>query len=159
VDLLIEAWRRLEGYPLTIVGAGPEEARLRERAAGVPGVRFLGQQPRDRVFTAMAEAAFLVAPSRCYEIFGITVLEAMACGRAAVVSYPTALAELVEPEHSGLLVERGDVASLAQACRALAFDAARTREMGQRARQRYASEFAPDLCLAQHEDAFRSIMR
>ena len=65
----------------------------------------------------------------------------------------------MDPERSGLLVERGDVASLTQACRALAFDAARTREMGQRARERYAREFAPDRCLAQHEDALRSITR
>jgi glycosyltransferase involved in cell wall biosynthesis len=159
VDLLIDAWRRLEGYPLDIVGVGPEQERLRERAAGVPGVRFVGELSRDRVLAAMADAAFVVAPSCWYEIFGLTVLEAMACGRAVVVSDPTALSELVDPEHSGLLVERGDVESLAQACRALAFDAARTKEMGRRARHRYLREFGLDQCLARHEDAFLSIMR
>jgi glycosyltransferase involved in cell wall biosynthesis len=159
VHLLIEAWRELDGVPLRIVGAGPESEKLRVQASGMPHVEFLGERPRDGVFAALCAAGFFVAPSDWYEVFGLTVLEAMACGRAAVVPRTTALAELIEPERTGLCFERGDVAALARACRTLAGDPERTHEMGLRARERYEEAFAPDACLAHLESAFESVMR
>ena len=158
VHLLIEAWRELDGVPLRIVGTGPESERLRVQASGMPHVEFLGERPRDGVSAAMCAAAFVVAPSDWYEVFGLTVLEAMACGRAAVAPLATALAELIEPERTGLCFERGDVEALARACHTLVSDPERTREMGLRARERYEDAFAPDACLAHLESAFESVM-
>jgi glycosyltransferase involved in cell wall biosynthesis len=45
VDLIVEAFSRL-GYPLVIVGDGPEQDKLLRRAG--PNVRFLGRQPQQR---------------------------------------------------------------------------------------------------------------
>ncbi|MDH3520351.1 MAG: glycosyltransferase family 4 protein [Myxococcales bacterium] len=159
VDLLIEAWRQLDGYPLRIVGAGPEEERLRARAADVPGVCWVGGVPHDRVLAAMRAAAFVVVPSRWYENFPLSLIEAKACARAAVVAHPTALSDLVAADDTGLRFEMGDVQSLAEACRALAFDPERTRRLGERARAQYEACYAPERCVELLEEALRSVTR
>jgi glycosyltransferase involved in cell wall biosynthesis len=144
VACLLDAWRALPGAPgLAIAGSGPEEARLRERARGIPGVRFLGEIPRERVPEVLAGAAFAVAPSLCYEAFPTAVAEAMAAGRAVVASDAGAMAELVEHGASGLLFRSGDRASLASACRRLLDDAELAAALGREARARYAEELAP----------------
>jgi glycosyltransferase involved in cell wall biosynthesis len=159
VDLLLQAWRRLHGYPLCIVGTGPEETRLRALARNLPGVRFAGGLPHDRVLRAMADAAFVVLPSRWHETFGLTAVEAMACGRAVVVPRPTALSDLVEPGRNGLLFDIGDVDGLARACRTLAGDGALARELGEEARAHYAECFTPERCTGAFEEVLASVMR
>jgi glycosyltransferase involved in cell wall biosynthesis len=158
-DLLLQAWRSLGGYPLRIVGAGPEEARLRALARDLPGVHFAGELSREGVLAAMAEAAFVVLPSRWHETFGLVAVEAMACGRAVVVPRPTALSELVEPGHNGLLFELGDVEGLARACRTLANHAALARELGEGARAHYLERFTPGRCAAALEKILASVTR
>lgn len=159
VDLLLQAWRRLDGYPLCIVGAGPEEARLRALARDLSGVRFAGRLPHDRVLAAMAEASFVVLPSRWHETFGLSAVEAMACGRAVVVPHPTALSDLVESGRNGLRFAIGDVECLARACRKLAGDGALARELGELARAHYEERFTPDCCTGAFEEALASVMR
>lgn len=145
VGLLLDAWRTLPGAPsLAIAGAGPDGPALRERARGIPGVRFLGEIPRERVPGLLAQAAFAVAPSLCYEAFPVAVAEAMAAGRAVVASDAGALAELVEPGANGLLFRSGDPASLASACRRLLEDADLAAALGREGRARYEEELAPE---------------
>jgi glycosyltransferase involved in cell wall biosynthesis len=148
VHLLLEAWRRLDGHPLTIVGTGSEEAALRRRAATIPGVRFLGQVDRDRVYAALREASFAVVPSIWYENSPIAVAEAMACGRATVAAHPTALDEFVDHGRTGLLFDSGDVDGLANACRALLADPAHCEAMGREARIYYEDRLTPEASLA-----------
>jgi glycosyltransferase involved in cell wall biosynthesis len=142
--LLLDAWRTLPDAPsLAIVGGGPDEAALRERARGIPGVSFLGEVARERVPELLAKAAFAVAPSLCYEAFALSVAEAMAAGRAVVASDAGAMVELVEPGANGLLFRSGDAASLASACRRLLGDAELVAALGRESRARYEEELAP----------------
>jgi glycosyltransferase involved in cell wall biosynthesis len=144
VHLLLEAWRSLDGYPLTIVGSGAEETALRALARDIPGVRFTGPLPPEEVAPLRRACAFAIAPSLCYEHFPMAVAEAMAAGRPSVAPRDTALADLVENGFSGLLFERGDSDGLAAACRELTADRERCAEMGRFARARYEDALAPE---------------
>lgn len=135
VDLLLDAWRDQGGAPLTIVGDGPDAARLRARGASIAGVHFTGALPHDRALVEMARAAFVVVPSRWYEIFPFAVLEAMGRGRAVVASHPTALSEMVDHGTTGLLFERGSVADLSRTCAALLADTHLCAALGAAARE------------------------
>jgi glycosyltransferase involved in cell wall biosynthesis len=64
------------GRPLTVIGEGPERARL-ERLAG-PSVRFLGWQPDEVVRDHYRRCKALLFPGE--EDFGIVPVEALACG-------------------------------------------------------------------------------
>lgn len=79
VDLAIEAFNRL-GYPLRIIGSGPEEKRLKSIANS--NIKFLGWQPDKVVAEAYSRCRALIFPGE--EDFGIVPLEAMASGRPVI---------------------------------------------------------------------------
>lgn len=158
VSLLLEAWRALPDVPLTLVGTGPEEPALRALAAGLPRVRFAGALEPGAVAAELAAAAFLVAPSLCYETFGLAAAEALAAGRPLVAPRRTALADLVEEGRNGLLFEPGDAATLAEACRQLASDPARCALLGAEARAGFEERLAPARRTRALLDVYREVL-
>jgi glycosyltransferase involved in cell wall biosynthesis len=157
VDLLIDAWREQGGAPLAIVGSGPAEAALRERARGVAGVRFLGALPRDGVLRALREAAFAVVPSRWYEISPFAAIEALACARPVVAWRGGALAELVGDDRSGVLFDALEPGSVARACARLLGDAELVHRLAAGAREDYLERHAPDAGLAARERLYAAV--
>jgi glycosyltransferase involved in cell wall biosynthesis len=79
IELAIEAFNHL-GYPLRIIGSGPEEKRL--RAIAKPNVEFMGWQSDDVVANNYSACRALIFPGE--EDFGIVPLEAMACGKPVI---------------------------------------------------------------------------
>ena len=157
VDLLIDAWRFQGGAPLAIVGSGPAEAALRERARGVPGVRFLGALPHDEVLRALRAAAFAVVPSRWYEVSPFAAIEALASARPVVAWRGGSLAELVGDGRAGLLFDALDAASVARACARLLGDAELVCRLGAQAREDYLDRHAPDVGLARRERLYAAV--
>ena len=159
VALLLEAWRAIPDFPLTIVGTGPEFRRLRERARQFPRVRFTGAIGREGVQGELARAAFLVAPSLCYETFGLAPAEAMAAGRGIVVPRNTALADLLAGGRGGLLFDGGDAGSLAETCAGLAGDRARCGALGAEARDVFEEHLAPESHVETLLSVYREVAR
>lgn len=83
-------------------------------------IRFLGEVPWDRLVKLHQALDLCAAPAR-WEGFGLTPLEAMACGTPAVATDVGAYAELVT-EATGTIVPPGDRAALTAAIRAWACD-------------------------------------
>ncbi len=135
---LLEAWRGID-YPLRVVGDGPLAARLRAEAPA--NVAILGPRPPAAVAEEMARAAFLVAPSVCYEGFPMVIAEAYAHGLPVLAADLGGLAEIVEDGVTGRRFAPGDAAALA-ACvarlRAAPEDCAR---MGAQARARFEARY------------------
>jgi glycosyltransferase involved in cell wall biosynthesis len=123
--------------------ADPEAVRLRALAAelGVSDrVCLLGAVGREAM-PAWYRSADVVACTPWYEPFGLTPLEAMACGRPVVAYAVGGLAESVRPGVTGVHVPPGDVSALAAALRDLLADPGRRERYGRaalsRARTRY----------------------
>jgi glycosyltransferase involved in cell wall biosynthesis len=127
---LPEVLKRVPGARLQVIGDGPFEAALRRAAArlGVAeAVEFLGFLPRAEKVRRMQEAWVVVQPSP-KEGWGLTVVEAGACGTAVVAADSPGLRDSVRRDETGLLVPYGDDARLADAlARVLADDALRAR--------------------------------
>jgi glycosyltransferase involved in cell wall biosynthesis len=133
-----------QGARLTILGEGPERARLEglARELGIAeAVALPGIVPNPECW--MARCALFVLPSR-YEGFPNALIEAMAVGSAVVAAdCPSGPRELVRDGENGLLVAPEDTDALAGALVRLMNDAALRRRLGDRAaevRQRYARE-------------------
>ncbi len=110
LDLAIEAATR-SGWPLDVIGDGPDEPALR-RAAG-PTVRFLGRASDFEVRAAMARCTALLVPGT--EDFGMTMAEVQAAGRPPVAFARGGALEIVEDGATGFLFDEATVESLSTA--------------------------------------------
>jgi glycosyltransferase involved in cell wall biosynthesis len=79
IDLAVRAFTKL-GLPLHVVGSGRDEKSLR-RLAG-PTVRFFGRLSDEQVREQMAGCRAFIFPGE--EDFGITPVEAQACGKPVI---------------------------------------------------------------------------
>ena len=135
LDVLLRAARSVEGARFVIAGVGGELARL-ERQADELGVRerivFLGH--RTDVPALLAASDAFVLPS-LFEGTPLSLLEAMAAGKAVVASAIPGTDELVVDDENGLLVPVRDAKALAQALRRVVADAELRVRLGAAARR------------------------
>jgi glycosyltransferase involved in cell wall biosynthesis len=120
---------------LLVGGKGDHEPALRKLAAELrleDRVEFLGfvSEERKRELFRTVWANVFPSPK---EGWGITNLEAAACGTPTVASDSPGLRESVLDGRTGTLVPHGDVAALAAALEALAKDPARVEALGREA--------------------------
>jgi glycosyltransferase involved in cell wall biosynthesis len=114
VDRLLAAWpfvrENVPGAELVVLGAGEEEAVLRDQAGA--GVRFAGQV--EDVLPWLQAADVFVLPSAT-EGLSNALLEALACGLGAVATAVGGAPDVIVDGESGLLVPPDDTAALAAA--------------------------------------------
>jgi glycosyltransferase involved in cell wall biosynthesis len=85
LDELLESAARLRArgleFTLVLIGRGPEEARLKERAAslGLRNVHFLPPRPSTEMPSVYRSADALIFPTK-EDIWGLVVNEAILCG-------------------------------------------------------------------------------
>lgn len=141
-DTLVFALERLRrevpGARLVLVGAGPEEAQLRELVAarGLTGHVLLAGV-RDDVPTLLPAFDVFALSSR-YEGLSIALLEAMAAGVAPVATRVGGIPEVIRDGTDGLLVPPGEPGLLARALAELAREPSRRRRLGAAAASRAA---------------------
>lgn len=126
----------------TLESAGLEEETRREaERLGVP-ILFTGFRA-DAPRVAASFDVYLVT-SR-YEGLGRALTEALASGRAVVAAAVNGVPDLVEPGATGLLVEPGDVGSMATAALWLLDHPEAARLMGQQGSARVRTGFTPEV--------------
>jgi glycosyltransferase involved in cell wall biosynthesis len=102
VDLAVEAFNEL-GYPLKIIGTGPEMPYLRIIAAS--NIQFLGWMADEQVRSHYSRCRALVFPGE--EDFGIVPLEAQAMGCPVIALGKGGALETVIPESSSWKPQTG----------------------------------------------------
>ncbi|HXH21900.1 MAG TPA: glycosyltransferase family 4 protein [Dehalococcoidia bacterium] len=117
---LLESWvevaRRRPQARLFVVGSGPLEPWARRFVAQhclEASVRFLGRQSEDGLISWYNRVSVVVVPS-VFEGFGLTALEALACGAQVVASDVEGLADVVPDAGWARRVPYGDNRALAE---------------------------------------------
>jgi glycosyltransferase involved in cell wall biosynthesis len=142
---LLEAWQRVDGLPLKLLGDGPLRQELQERAKrGALAVEFMGFRPRKDVLDIVRGAELQVIPSECYEGFPMVVLEAYACGTPVVASRIGSLDEIVVEGDSGIKFDPGDPVDLVRKLNELRADPLRLRAMRAKARALFDEKYKAD---------------
>jgi glycosyltransferase involved in cell wall biosynthesis len=145
VAALLPAFPHIE---LALGGEGDlEQVRRQAAALGIAArvvvLGWLGPQQKQ---AELARAAVFCLPSHA-EGLPMAMLEAMAAGKAVVVSDVGGIPEAVQDGDNGLLVAPRDVAALAAALAAVLGDDALRRRLGQRARATIAARFGTEVVI------------
>ena len=169
VEDAIRALALVPGAELVIVGgpgvdqldADPEVARLRQvmiECGVADRVVLTGHLPHEELPAVIRSSDLLLAVP-WYEPFGITVLEAMACGVPVVGSAVGGLLDTVVPGVTGLLVTQRDPGSIAAAIRLLLDDEPRRAAMGRAGADRVRELYTWERVAAQTEQSYRAVLR
>jgi PEP-CTERM/exosortase A-associated glycosyltransferase len=151
---------------LVITGSGGQEDHLRSLVCngGLDGcVTFTGRLPHDQVIDIYAMADLMVYPRILTRTTALTTplkpLEAMAMGKAVLVSDVPAMQELVHPGITGLMFHAGDVDDLACQCVQVLQSPDRGRELGNKAREWILWERQWPHLVARYRDIYKAVLK
>ncbi|MGY1899774.1 glycosyltransferase [Nocardia gipuzkoensis] len=166
-DIAITALTGLPDTELVLVG-GPDDGEVADdpegrrllTLAGELGVRdrlrMLGQVPRTRM-AALLRSADVVVCTPWYEPFGITPLEAMACGVPVVATAVGGLIDTVVDGVTGRLITPQAPAELADAVRDLQATPMLRKKYGRAGRDRVQARYSWDRIATETLHAYRRV--
>jgi phosphatidylinositol alpha 1,6-mannosyltransferase len=117
VDLLAQT-AQLPDVRTVIVGHGPDQDRLRSL---LPQAHFTGRR-RGAALARLYASFDLFVHTGGYETAGLTILEAQASGCPAIVPASGGAADMIQPNHTGLLFEPDNGTAITQTVTRLSTD-------------------------------------
>ncbi|HET9289196.1 MAG TPA: glycosyltransferase family 4 protein [Gaiella sp.] len=143
---------------LLLVGDGDDRELLEQRAHDLGLARsclFLGYQEDVAPWYAICDAVVLTSAS---EGTPVTIIEALAAGRAVVATNVGGVPDVVEEGETGFLVRPGDTHALAERLEILARDPDRRGEMGRTGRERVLRRYAVERLVADVDELYRELL-
>ncbi len=162
LHFLIEAMQQVEAT-LLIVGAGPEEAALREATARLglhERVFFVGGMANRDLPAYYHAADLFVLPSHLRsEAFGIVLLEAMAAGLPLVTTeLGTGTSFINQHGRTGFVVPPANPQSLARAISVLVANPDLRARFGQAGRREVLTNYTPEHMVGRMLDVYRECL-
>jgi colanic acid biosynthesis glycosyl transferase WcaI len=140
LDTVIQAAARLkENFSKILflfVGEGADRERLMNlsRDRGLNNIRFLPQQPREKVPEVINASDICLVMLKKAEVFKTVIptkmLEFMACGRPLILGVDGQARHIMEQARAGIFVEPENVTALAKAVTELYYDEERRERLG-----------------------------
>lgn len=148
VDCMLSCLRERPGTAILLGRATQKhhsfEQDLKDRVARAgmaERIRFLGEVDVDKIAPYYQALDLFIAPQR-WEGFGLTPLEAMACGVPVIATRVGAFDELVLDGETGTLIERDDLSAMTRATALLLDDPALRAKMATAARAHVEEHFS-----------------
>jgi len=116
VDIAVKAFKKL-GWPLVVIGEGPEMKYLQRLASGNSNIVFLGYQPDDVIGFYYTKCLAFIMPQE--EDFGITPMEAMSFGKPVLALKKGGALEYIQEGVNGEFFEDPTEEVLADGARRL----------------------------------------
>jgi glycosyltransferase involved in cell wall biosynthesis len=155
IDDFLSAARLLPEIPFAVAGSENGMPGIREGAPD--NVQWLGFLGSEELAVLYQRSRIVVLPSRCYESFPNSLLEAMTHGCPVIASRIGAMSTIVEDGKTGFLFEAQDSTDLARNVANLYEDDALCQKVGKaamkRARTHYSREAAYAALTAVYEAA------
>jgi glycosyltransferase involved in cell wall biosynthesis len=160
-DMLIDSWKIVsEKHPdwtLTIYGAGNKESFRRQAVDNGIADKCFFEEPVSNLADKFIESSIFAFSSR-FEGFGMVITEAMASGIPPVAfACPCGPKEIINDGINGILVEKGNINSLAEKINYLIENKDVRKEMGLAARKR-AEQFQIEVVAKEWESLFKDLM-
>ena len=159
---LLSAWQSVEraqpSAHLLLAGDGTLRGELTAmaRTLALHNVHFLGFR---RDAPAVLRALDVYTLSSKLEGLGSSIIEAQWCGLPVVATSAGGIPELIEHDHTGLLVPVGDVSALAAALLRMLGDAALRQRLGAAARAAADPAWTAARMVAEHGEVYHGLVR
>ena len=145
---VIPVFARYQDADLVIAGHGEYAATLRQQAAGMPNVRFLGRISPDDLSGYYRHSIATIVPSVCYETFGIVLIEAFQQGAPVIARRLGPFPEIVERSGGGELFQTTE--ELVQAMQRLQSDPAHRARLAHAAYRGYVERWSESAVIPQY---------
>jgi glycosyltransferase involved in cell wall biosynthesis len=156
---VIDCAKRIPELCVKIIGTGPVEHELRESAVELQSrIQFTGYLSGEEKRKELESALAIVIPSRCYEQFPITALEAMALGKPLIVPDISGLNEIVDDMRTGLIYEQGNIDDMAQKVNLLLQNHALAKKLGIQARKKFEEQYSKQMYLEKVSSLYESLI-
>jgi glycosyltransferase involved in cell wall biosynthesis len=152
LDTLVEAATELQktapDIVFLMVGEGADKARIMHLASsrGLANMRFVSQQPREKVPEFISASDVCLVPLKKAELFKTVIptkmLEFMSCVRPVILGVDGQAREILEAAAAGIFVEPENVTALVEAIRKLADNPALREALGRNGRRHVIENFS-----------------
>jgi len=150
LDVLLEAFAQvapeIQDAKLIIVGSGPKEAALKNKARNLDlekKVEFLPSMPPPKL-GKLYQAAELVTLVSKNEGFGLVLVEAFLFQKPVVAARSGGITDIVTDGENGFLVDPDSPDEMAEALKKLLADADLRKKMGKNGYRTYIEKFSPE---------------
>ncbi len=143
---------------LILAGDGPERTECEKLVRELnikEDVYFLGKQ--EAVVDILNASDLFIMPSQS-ESFGLSALEAMACGVPTITTSIGGLPELVVHNETGYIAEIGDIERMARYAIDLLTNSNKYKKFSENARKRAVEFFNKDKIVKQYEEFYQRIL-
>lgn len=160
VEDVIQVFEKVHGVipsKLLMIGDGPERPNAEELCRSLSicnDIRFLGKQ--DQMDEILSITDLFILPSQ-YESFGLSALEAMACGVPVISTNAGGLPEINVHGKTGYLSEVGDIEDMSKHALHILSDDARLTEFKKHALE-HARTFDKDLIVPVYEALYKNVV-
>jgi glycosyltransferase involved in cell wall biosynthesis len=169
LSTVLEAAQRLShlaDIQFVFAGEGVDKARLESLVGekGLTNVRFLGQQPAEKMPRLYALSDILLAHYKRDPLFEISIpsklFAYMACQRPVLMASDGDAADLVKVAGAGVTCKAEDPDDLAKAVKELySMSPDERAEMGAAGRQAFLRQYSRDILLQRHEELLSQVAR
>jgi glycosyltransferase involved in cell wall biosynthesis len=154
---LLESWKGLP-YTLRIFGSGPFQDMAKNYAFRYPNITFHGQAAKDGIVAEMRKCSILLFSSVWFEPFGMTIIEAFACGMPVMAFEIGGISSLIKDGVNGILIKDKSIEGLRNAIdRWAKLDPSLKKNYQQNARQTFLRFYTNDTNLQSLLHIYKSV--
>ncbi|MFT4519038.1 MAG: glycosyltransferase involved in cell wall biosynthesis [Halioglobus sp.] len=154
---LVESFSKWPEFALTVIGDGELLADLKHRYGDCLNITFTGAVAQSQLITYYRNATALILPSLAPETFGLTVVEAFACGTPSIVRSAGGNRETIDRSGAGFLYD--DEAGLRQAVQRFADNPELRVSLGAQARGAFEAFYTAERHISNYLDLVDRIRR
>lgn len=139
LDVLIEAFKKVN-FILKIAGIGNYLTTLKNKAKEYSNIKFIGFLSGKEKQKILKNCSFMVLPSKLYESFPISILEAYQYHKAVIASNLGGIPNIVRNNYSGYIFENGKIESLVETIHKI-LENERYKQFGENAFQLFKEKY------------------
>ena len=127
-------------FDLTVCGDGP----LKKELISNKDIKYLGFLNKNDLIKIMEKSKFLIFPSKCYETFGLTLIEAFALETIVIAPNLGSISSIIKHEKNGILFKPNDIDDLVNKIKWVLSNTNKCEEIKRNAKKEFEEKYSED---------------